>query len=406
MGAWIGDFWHGRRSRAGNVALLFALGAPLVVGAAALGAETTYWSFKSLHLQGAVDAAAHAAALEKRSGASDAQVTQVAAATAQQNGYNPSLDTLQVNTPPQSGPSAGGQGVEVILRSPTPRLLTALFLNRDPVLGARAVATYNTASNACILALNTAASKAALFSGSTNVSLTGCSVMANSSAIDAVTTQGSSTLTADCLISAGGVSTTSNVTLTQCSAPVTQAPIVSDPFSSVPTPTPTGNCKNSNGATLQPGRYCSGLNLSGTVNLNPGVYYLSGDLKVNANANITGTGVTLYFESGSHVSINGNSTVKLSAPTSGTYSGILMMGDRNGAGGKDIINGDNSSQLTGAIYFAKDEVDYLGNFSGTNGCTQVVADTVQWSGSTHVAADCSSLGMRSIPAYVLVKLTE
>lgn len=406
MRGWFKEFWRGGRSQAGNVMLLFALGAPLIVGAAALAVETTYWSYKSLHLQSAADAAAHAAALEKRGGGDTAAVTAVASSTAGQDGYNPSTDTIQVNAPPLSGPSAGGQGVEVIIRSPTQRFLTALFLHSDLVLGARAVATFNTASNACILALNTSISKSALFSGNTHVTLDGCSVMANSSAIDAITAQGSSTVSTDCLISAGGVSTTSNVTMTQCSTAVTQAPVVSDPFADVANPTPSGNCLNSNGANLNPGRYCSGLNLSGTVNLKPGVYYLTGDMKVNANANITGTGVTIFFASGSHVSFNGNSTIKLSAPTSGTYAGILMMGDRNGAAGKNIVNGDAASQLTGAIYFAKDEVDYLGNFSGTNGCTQVVADTVQWSGSTQIAADCTSLGMRPIPAYVLVRLSE
>jgi hypothetical protein len=406
MAAWFKQFWRGRRSQAGNVMLLFALGAPLVVGAAGLAIETTYWSYKSLHLQGAADAAAHAAALEKRGGGSNAEVTSVAATTAGQDGYNSATDSIQVNTPPLSGPSAGGQGVEVIIHSPTKRFLTALFINQDLVLGARAVATFNTASNACILALNTQASKAALFSGNTNVTLDGCSVMSNSSAVDAVTAQGSSTLSTDCLISAGGVSTSSNVTMTQCSSAVTQAPIASDPFADVANPTPTGNCLNSNGANLNAGRYCSGLNLSGNVNLKPGVYYLTGDLKVNSNANITGTGVTIFLASGSHVSINGNATVQLSAPTTGTYAGILMMGDRNGVGGKNIVNGTAASQLTGAIYFAKDEVDYLGNFSGTNGCTQVVADTVQWSGSTQIAADCTGLGLRTIPAYVLVRLTE
>ena len=58
---------------------------------------------------------------------------------------------------------------------------------------------------------------------------------------------------------------------------------------------------------------------------------------------------------------------------------MLLMGDRSGSGGKDILNGDATSLLTCAIYFPRDEVDYLGNFSGVGGCTQVVADTIQWS---------------------------
>lgn len=397
----------GPRSSAGNVALMFALGAPVLVGAAGIGVETTYWSYKSLHLQEAADSAAHAGALEQRSGSDTARVISVATATATQNGFNAAGETIVVNTPPTSGPSAGKTAVEVILTSPTPRYMSALFANKPLVLKARAVASFNSAATACVLALNHSASKAALFSGSTNLTLNGCSVMSNSLAADALVSQGSATVAADCLISAGGVSLNGGVAMSQCPAPVTQAPPVGDPFKNLPVPTDSAGCRNSNGATLQPGRYCNGLNLSGTVKLNPGVYIVSGgDLKVNANAQITGTGVTLYFVNGSHVSLNGNASIQLSAPTSGTYSGMLMMGDRSGSGGKDILNGDATSLLTGAIYFPRDEVDYLGNFSGVGGCTQVVADTIQWSGSTKISADCSALGMTPIPALAIAKLTE
>ena len=401
--AWL----SGPRSRSGNVALVFALGAPLLVGAAGLGVETTYWSYKSLHLQEAADSAAHAGALEQRSGSDSARVIAVATATAAQNGFDASHETITVNTPPTSGPYAGKTAVEVILGSPTPRYMSALFADRPLVLKARAVATYNSAATACMLALNPSASKAALFSGSTNLQLTGCSVMANSVAADALVSQGSAVISADCLISAGGVSLNGGVTMTQCPTPVTHAPAVGDPFKNVPVPTDSGGCRNSNGAALQPGRYCNGLSLGGTVKLQPGVYIVSGgDFKVNANAKITGAGVTLYLANGSHVSFNGNSSIQLSAPTSGTYSGMLLMGDRLSSGGKNILNGDATSLLTGAIYFPKDEVDYLGNFSGVGGCTQVVADTIQWSGSTQIAADCSSLGMTPIPALAIARLTE
>lgn len=394
------------RAAGGNVAIVVALAAPLMLGAAGLGVETTYWSFKALHMQDAADAAAHAGALEQRRGSAPSLITAVATSTAQQNGYDPTTETIQINSPPTSGPYAGGQAVEVILHAPVQRLLTALFMPKDLILKARAVASFNTASSACILALNPTASKAALFSGSSTVKFNGCSVMANSTAIDAVTAQGATTVTAECLISGGGVQLTSGVTMTKCTTPVTQAPPVGDPFASVPTPVPTGNCRPSSGNNLQPGRYCSGLSLSGNVNLAAGVYYLTGDFKVNANANITGSGVTIYLVSGSQVNINGNATLTMSAPTTGAYAGILMMGDRAGAGGSDKVNGTAASQMTGAFYFPRDSLSYLGNFSGANGCTQVVADTIQWSGNSNIASDCTSFGMQPIPALTIVRMSE
>ena len=71
------------------------------------------------------------------------------------------------------------------------------------------------------------------------------------------------------------------------------------------------------------------MNISGTRTMQPGIYVVSGgDFKINANANVTGTGVTIYIKAGTNVSINGNATVNLAAPTSGTYSGMLFFGDR------------------------------------------------------------------------------
>ncbi len=257
-----------------------------------------------------------------------------------------------------------------------------------------------------MLALDPTASQAALFSGNTSVTLIGCSVMANSIASDAIKLQGSAGLQADCLISGGGVSLSNPVT-TVCAAPITQALPAADPFADVPAPAASNPCQNANKSPLKPGTYCNGLSLSGTVTMQPGVYVIqSGDFKVNANANVSGDGVTIYLAGASRVSMNGNATVTLSAPTSGTYSGVLMYGDRTSTGGQSIFNGTADSLLTGALYFPRQQVNYLGNFSGVNGCTQVVADLIQWSGNSTINQDCSSLGMRNIPAAQSVELVE
>lgn len=396
----------GRETRA-NVAIIFALTLPLVVGAAGFGVETTYWYYMRLQMQAAADAAAHAGALEKRSGSDQATVVAVAEVTAEDNGFSGANATVTVNTPPLSGPSAGGDAVEVIIGANADRFFTRLFSTTAVAIDVRAVARFESAAGACILALDPTLGQAANFSGNTHVTLNGCSVMSNSVASNAVNLQGSATLTVDCLISAGGVSLTSNYTLTGCPAPITSAPQVGDPFADLTAPPVSGTCLNASASTLSPGRYCSGLNLSGTKTFNPGVYVIEGgDFRVNANANISGSGVTFYLVGGARLNFNGNSQSQLSAPTSGPYSGVLFFGDRNSTGGDNTVNGNNSSLLTGAIYFASQSVRYLGNFSGNSGCTQVVAKTILWSGSTSVAGDCTSLGMRTLPAYRLVQLSE
>ncbi|TIT00781.1 MAG: hypothetical protein E5W87_18150 [Mesorhizobium sp.] len=390
----------------GNVAIIFALSLPIVVGGAGLGVETSYWYYSSLKLQAVADAAAYAGALEKVSGSDKPAIVSAATLSAASNGFAASTGIIEVFTPPSSGPNVAKKAVEVIVHQNLDRFFTSIFTQNEVGAQARAVALITDASKACVLALNPSASKAALFSGSSTTKLTGCSVMSNSIAADAIKLQGSASLDVDCLISAGGLSL-ANPVKTVCTSLITQALPAADPFADLPAPPATNPCQNGNQSTLQPGTYCRGLSLSGSVTLSPGVYVIQGgDFKANSNANISGEGVIIYLAGSSGVTMNGTATVKLSAPTSGTYSGVLFYADRANLAGSNTFNGTADSLLTGALYFPTQAVNYLGNFSGKNGCTQVVGSTVQWSGNTSINQDCTSLGMREIPATQSVRLVE
>jgi len=398
----------------GNVLTVFALALPVVLGAGAFAVETTFEYISQTRLQVAADAAAYAAALDNRAGQPLDTISAGANSVATSNGWVSSNGTIQVRTPPTSGPNQTPTAVEVVLTQDVPRFFTAVFSPKPLTIKARAVAIYRTAADACILALNKTASQAVNVQGNTHVNLVGCDVMSNSIANDAVNVWGSSTISTDCVVSAGGVTNNGGLTLTgtDCHSPITQAPRAHDPFDSLPTPSPgptrnVPNGNNKNGLNLSPGNYSNGMDLQGVVNLAPGTYYVSGgDFNVNANASVTGSGVTIFMQSGSSVSINGNSHISLSAPTSGTYSGILFFGDRNAPSGSVTFNGDNTSQLTGDLYFPTQSVAYKGNFSGQDGCMQIVADTIIWTGSTTIAVDCSAHGMGGIPARQAVKLVE
>ncbi|RUW97558.1 hypothetical protein EOA30_27675, partial [Mesorhizobium sp. M8A.F.Ca.ET.059.01.1.1] len=377
-----------RRSRSANVATIFALTLPIVVGAAGFGVETSYWYYNSLRLQATADAAAYAGALEQISGSDTPTIVAAATQSAATNGLG--AGTIVVNTPPASGPNTAKKAVEVIVGQKLNRMFTLIFTQSQVPEQARAVALITDASKACLRALDPSASQSVLVSGSASMKLTGCVIMTNSIAQDAIKVQGSAALQADCLISAGGVVLNNPVT-TICKAPITQALPIPDPFASVPAPAASNPCQtlknNKTTQTIQPGTYCSGMDLSGNVTLSPGVYVVQGNLKINAGAVVTGSGVTIFMAGSSTVSMNGNATVTLSAPQSGTYSGMLFYGDRTGMAAQSTFNGTADSLLTGAIYFSKQQVNYLGNFSGKNGCTQVVADTIQWSGNSTINQD-------------------
>lgn len=396
-----------RRDRRGNVALIFALAAPVVIGLGGLSAESIYWYFKRVQLQSAADAAAYAAAIEARSGSAYASIQSTAASTAKSDGFAPAIGTIVVNTPPASGPNQNGNAVEVILTQPQQRFFSQMFDTSRISQTVRAVAVYKTASNACILALNKSASGAAQVSGSATVVLDGCDVMANSISSAAITVAGSGQLTADCAVAVGGVTSNGSLTLKSCTAVQTQASPVADPFANLPAPAIPGACLSAGGTNLQPGYYCGGMSLSGNVTLQPGVYYVAGNgLKINSSTTVTGSGVTIYLSGSARVSMNGAAKATLSAPTSGTYAGVLFFGDRSSTGGSNTFNGTADSAITGDLYFPTQQVAYLGNFSGDDGCTHIVADTVTMSGHSNVSVNCSSHGMSKIPAMQSVALAE
>ena len=403
----------------GNVAITVALCLPLVIGGAAFGIETGFWRYDQVRVQQAADAAAYAGAVVKRSGGSAATndvVTSAATTAATSDGYATATDTLTAHVPSTATPG-DPNSVEVVINRVEPPIFTAYLrclvsgssnsncANSVATVKGVATASFSSAGNACMLALSPSASKAIDFAGSSAITLDGCVVMSNSLATNALNVQGASNVTAPCAYAAGGAYTGGTLTLTTCAAVKTNQPPVADPYSSLVMPDSSGSCKNmSNGNTQQPGHYCS-MNLKNTVNLNSGVYVIDGGtLNINANANVTGSGVTFYLVNGASVSMNGNSHVSLSAPTSGTYSGFLIINDRSNTG-SITINGDNTSATTGVIYSPDGQVSYLGDFSGVSGCTQIVAQTISWSGNTTFADNCSAYGMGSVKVGSVVRLS-
>ncbi len=397
-------FWKFLTSRRGNIAVITALAAPVLVGFCGLGGETGYLYFRQRDLQGAADIAAYDGAMILESGGSATLPVITGASTtgASGNGWHSAHGTITVNDPPQSGPNQNSSSVEVLLTENEPRFFTALFAKGTVPISVRAVAKYTPSSSACMLALDRTAQNAMQFWGNTQATFVNCQTVSDSSASNALSVGGSADVTVPCAETVGGDVANSGLHLTSCGSVKNHAPYVADPFASVPSP-PVGSCGTSSG----PGTYCGGLTLRGNQTLSPGIYVINGGtLKINANANISGSGVTFYLTNGATLSMNGNASVDLSAPTSGTYSGLLFYGDRNQPDATNTINGDASSLLTGTIYFPSQEVEFLGNFSGAGGCTQVVADTILYTGSSQFTTNCTGSGVPTIPVAGSVALVE
>ncbi|HEX6860817.1 MAG TPA: pilus assembly protein TadG-related protein [Caulobacteraceae bacterium] len=384
----------------GNVAVITALSMPILIGGAGLGVETGYWYYEQLHLQQAADAAAYAAALEHYQG-NTSEMLSSATAAAQANSYTSTTDTIAMANPSATYPS-DQRTVDVTLTRDIPRAFTAIFNDTPIHVIVKATAKYEPSSTACMLAMSKSASNALSVAGNAGVNVSGCILSSNSLSPSAVNTQGSASVTVPCISSAGGATLNSGTHLTECDSALTGQIPVADPYKDVPLPTP-GTCKNwENNAQHTPGTYCaSGISMNGRNHtFAAGTYIFNGtDVTVNGGngAGMTCTGgCTFVFLNGGTISMNGTPTINIQAPTTGTYAGMLFMGDRTGTPETNTFNGDAASKMTGTIYFPNDDVQYNGNFSGFNGCTQVVANTIQWSGNTSVSVDCTAYGMGKI----------
>jgi hypothetical protein len=156
--------------------------------------------------------------------------------------------------------------------------------------------------------------------------------------------------------------------------------------------------------SLDPGVYCGdvAVNAGATLTLNPGVYYFSGsNFSVAGNATITGSGVTLIFTgSGKNwgsATIGSNANITLTAPSSGTTKGIVMYGDRNMTVGTAFsLEGGGTQNFAGAIDLPKAALKFAGGNGTTTSCTQIIADTITFTGTSNVKVNCAALGTNAI----------
>jgi Flp pilus assembly protein TadG len=125
------------------------------------------------------------------------------------------------------------------------------------------------------------------------------------------------------------------------------------PFSNVTAPVvPTTGCITTTTLTgnLSQGCY-SGVNVTiGNATLGSGLYIFSGTGNVTINGAVSGTGVTLDINQGTLQIQPGNSAVNLSAPTSGTYNGLVIYQPLTNTNTLFMEAGSSTGSLTGFLY--------------------------------------------------------
>jgi hypothetical protein len=236
----------------------------------------------------------------------------------------------------------------------------------------------------------------------------GCGVATNSQGSTAISAGGSSSISASPIAAVGGVPASSSYASGTVLQPYSSAQ--ADPYSGLPAPVVPSPCNKS--VSVSPsqtttiknptGVACfTDINIKGTATFDPGVYYIdAGTFTAGSQSIISGDGVTFILTSSTAstnpssvatLTVNGGATINLTAPGSGTYSGVLFYQDRLAASGTiNKMNGNASSLIQGSLYFPSQTLQFNGTSGMNTNCLQLVAKDITFIGNTSISNVCPS----------------
>ncbi len=383
-------------SESGNVLILFGLSMPLLIGLAGLGTDTVQWTLMKQQLQRSADSAALNGAYAK---AQSENVSDNANRdlTKTLDGFSGVGITVQ-NAPATGAFAGNARAVRVALTYGKALPFSSLFLSNPPTISVEAVAAVLNNGDYCVISLEDTNVTGITFSGSSIVDL-GCGVASNATGTDAVSASGATRVSATPIAAVGNVPPSGNYQTGTVLVPYSipqRDPFgsLADPTSSLPNPCSGGNLniKSNENLTINPGCYTS-INVQGTVVMNPGIYYIKGgNFSTNSQSEITANGVTIVLTGDGtnigQVDMNGGAKIVMSAPTSGTYRGVLFYMDRDAPFRDNKFNGGASGSFLGAIYMPSQQVSLQGNSTFTTDCLQIVSRRVVMTGNTTITNDC------------------
>lgn len=388
----------------GAIAVQAAVMLVVLLALVSLGVEITLVLVKHRQIQTAADAAAVAGAGGL---AIQASPTTEAKAVSAQHGFVDGEDgtVVTVNNPPLSGGHAGDSNyVEVIISQPQTVTLAKLLRPGDYDVGGRAVAglVTSTGTGFCILALATSGANAVELSNNVVLANPTCGVASNSTGTGSVHLNNNARLSGP-IVTAGTIRRDNNA-LTTGTPILEHAAPFEDPYM-VTNGTPTGGCLTQSGTTINPGHYCSGITVNGTLNLNPGTYWIDNHFTVGNGARLQGTGVTLIINGNYAINFGNNYVINLEGQTSGTYKGIALMGASTTYLTQQFRN-NGVLTVKGAIYFPNQRIDFRNNIdtSGST-CIQLIAKTLLFENNVGFNYNCTGFPINPIGS-VTAKLAE
>jgi len=394
--------WQGARSgslaahEGGNVLTVVALSLVALLGFAGLAVDTGLWYAGKSEAQSAADAAAISAAKALSvPGATAADVEAAANFAAGLNSTDSDGTAVAVETV--------GKRVTVSVSRPVPSFFSKMITHEEVSVSARAVVEVDAATaeqrRVCIIVLDPNMIGAINLYGAR---LTGrqCEVHVHSNNLLAILALPLGKLSATRVCVAGGVIGTLLLVIPVLDLNCTPVP---DPFGGhIPLPEIPAPCANDSGATLDPGRYCNGIN--GDKTLNPGAYIVDGGSV--GNGTITGDGVTIILRNEALLRMSGNDKLDITAPTSGPYKGVAIFEDDTRKGTTASLVGNADLVVEGAIYLPKSKLTFSGNSSGgiNSPWTLIVVRELDFNGRPEIAVT-ADYGSGSVPPPEALRTT-
>ena len=375
----------------GNIAIFFALIAPVLLAFVGAGVDYARYSVAREKLQSIADKAALAGARQftltrankslpetlARQVADDALSRTQYAVGARSNAQSDEQDFAVTTT------------IDYVFK---PTLLVSMFKN--PVaMSITASAQALGSANICVITLSENKQRSLDLSGSSRITGNSCAIYANSTHNRALSVTTGAKLTSSLNCSSGGYD---GAAMNFDPMPVTDCPIKEDPLASRTMPTPEScttqkaNYHNET-ATVLPGTFCNGLNISGASNitLSPGEYiFPDEEFTVMDTAAINGDGVGFYFSGNKgRLVFSHNTTISLSAPTTGDMAGLLVAQDPAAAPQqKYVISSNNAHTLIGTIYLPTGDlyIDAQQPVAAASAYTAIIVDELELTSSVNL----------------------
>lgn len=368
----------------GNVALIFALLAPMLLAAAGLAIDFQARLSQKQSLQDAADTLAIRGARELLLENSNSSAVEALIDATARRQFFEAIGAFDISA---AVDNRAKKAIVTLAQPSKESFFFARFIPREDPIIVTANAQARGVSNVCVIALDAAADSTILLATASKLNAPKCAILSNSKSTTGIRSESLSQVRARLICSAGGIF---GSPLNYDPQPLTDCPVYPDPLSEHTSPD-IGVCDHSNltvgtspnltGSLLSllenlvasidgsfagtltnyqrydfdPGVYCGGLTISdkSDVHFAPGIYVMKdGPLHIEMGARLYGENVGFYLNGDdSVVNFEPASIIHLTAPKTGLMAGILFQ-EAKGAplNRTHRIASANARELLGTIY--------------------------------------------------------